>query len=544
MQPRSPVLHIRNLSVAANDGAELLHKVHFELFRGEMLGLVGDTGAGKTTAGLACLAYFRRGVHYISGSLMLNPVDGTEPFELFDLDAETIRSLRGRRIAYVPPNPATALNPALRVSDHLMEIVALHHPGTTDADRRARVAQVLSDVGLPQDNEFQQRWPHELLGDQPQRLGLAMAFVLTPDVVIFDEHTEGMDVVARRRIVETVRHLSLTHNVAGLYLTRDPAVAATIGHRIAVMHHGEIVETTTPEQALTEPEHPITRSLFATMPDTADAELPTTPATQIGSRPGDAEYLLAVEDLSVAYRKHQVLRGITFGVAAGECLFVFGETGSGKTTLAQAIVGLLPRSKGTVRLRGNTLNLRVRRRSPSERHDVQYLFGASAEALNPRRTIGQSLSVPLKTSGSAPVDQHRSLVETTLEAVGLDAAFYDRYPAEVSTEQLHRAAIARALVASPSVLVCDDITAALDAPAQASIIALLSSLRQSHGLAILFLVSDMRWARHVATRIAVLHEGHIIEHGTVDDVVANRTHDYTKALLSNTVGLNPGVPRV
>lgn len=530
MRPRSPVLHIRNLSVAANDGAELLHKVHFELFRGEMLGLVGDTGAGKTTAGLACLAYFRRGVHYISGSLMLNPVDGTEPFELFDLDAETIRSLRGRRIAYVPPNPATALNPALRVSDHLMEIVALHHPGTTDADRRARVAQVLSDVGLPQDNEFQQRWPHELLGDQPQRLGLAMAFVLTPDVVIFDEPTEGMDVVARRRIVETVRDLSLTHNVAGLYLTRDPAVAASIGHRIAVMHHGEIVETTTPEQALTEPEHPITRSLFATMPDTADAELPTTTGTQIGSRPGDGEYLLAVEEVSVSFRKHQVLRGITFGVAAGECLFVFGETGSGKTTLAQAIVGLLPRSKGTIRLRDNTLNRRVRRRSPSERHDVQYLFGASAEALNPRRTIGQSLSVPLKTSGSAPVDQHRSLVETTLEAVGLDAAFYDRYPADLSAEQLQRAAVARALVTSPSVLVCDDITAALDAPAQASIIALLNSLRQSHSLAILFLASEMRWAQHVATRIAVLHQGKIIEHGTADDVLTN--------------GLAPGGPVV
>src|SRR5699024_3611825 len=183
----------------------------------------------------------------------------------------------------------------------------------------------------------------------------------------------------------------------------------SIGHRIAVMHHGEIVETTTPEQALTEPEHPITRSLFATMPDTADAELPTTPATPTGSRPGDGEYLLAVEDLSVAYRKHQVLRGVTFGVAPGECLFVFGETGSGKTTLAQGIAGLLPRSRGTVRLRGNTLNRRVRRRTPAERQEIQYLFGASAEALNPRRTIGQSLSVPLKTSGSAPVDQHRSL---------------------------------------------------------------------------------------------------------------------------------------
>jgi len=175
---------------------------------------------------------------------------------------------------------------------------------------------------------------------------------------------------------------------------------------------------------------------------------------------------------------------------------------------------------------------------------VQYLSGSPTGLLNPHRAIGESLSVPVATAGSAPTDQHRRIVEEALETVGLEAACYERYPAEVSTEQLQRAAIARALVASPSVLVCDDITAALDAPAQASIIALLSSLRQSHGLAILFLVSDMRWARHVATRIAVLHEGHIIEHGTVDDVVANPTHDYTKALLSNTVGLNPGVPRV
>ena len=550
MQPCSPVLNVRNLRVVAEASTEVLHKVHFGLFRGEMLGLVGQTGAGKTTAGLACLAYFRRGVDYVSGSLMLNPVDGTEPFELLDLDAETIRSLRGRRIAYVPPNPATALTPAMRVGEHLLDALAMHNYGTTDADRRARVAQVLANVGLPQDDEFQQRWPHELAGDQPQRLTLAMAFVLTPDVVIFDEPTLGLDVVAQHRVVETIRHLSLTHNIAGLYLTRDPGIAASISHRIAVMHNGEIVETTTPEQALTEPQHPITRSLFAALPQSAAAtELSATPgptpgrSAQHGRRAWDGEHLLAVEDLSVSYRKHQALRRITLDIAPGECTFVFGQTGAGKTTLAQAIAGLLPRYQGAVKLRSRTLSRRVRRRSPADRLDVQYLIGSPTASFNPHRIIGESLSVPLETSGSTPADQRRKTVAAALKAVGLDAAFYDRYPAELSAEQLQRTAIARALVAAPSVLVCDDVTAALDATAQASIIALLKSLRHSHGLTILFLASDIRWARHVATRIAVLYQGHIIEHGTVDDVLTNPTNDYTKALLSHTVGLNPGVPR-
>ena len=538
MQPRSPVLDIRNLSVIAEDSTPVLHKVHVELCRGEMLGLVGQTGAGKTTVGLACLAYFRRGVDVVSGSLMLNPVDGTEPVELLDLDTQTIRSLRGRRIAYVPSSPSTALNPAMRVGEHLLEVFTTHNDGTTHTNRRELVAQVLSNVGLPADDGFQRRWPHELAGDQPQRLVLAMAFALTPDVVVFDEPTHGLDSVAQHRVVETIRNLSLTHNIAGLYLTRDSGIAASIGHRIAVMHNGEIVETTTPDRALTAPEHPITRSLFAAVPDPT-AQPSATPApltastTQHDTKAGDGEYLLALEDLSVSRRQRKVLRGITLSIAPGECTFVFGETGAGKTTLAQAIAGLLPGHHGAVKLHGRTLAPRIRRRSSADRLDVQYLSGSPTGLLNPHRAIGESLSVPVATAGSAPTDQHRRIVEEALETVGLEAACYERYPAEVSSEQLQRAAIARALVAGPSLLVCDDITEALDTTAQAALIALVNSLRQSHRLTILFLAGDIQWARHVATRIAVLYQGHIIEYGTVDDVFTNPTNDYTRALLTN-----------
>ncbi len=544
--PQSPVLHARNLRVATDDGTEILHRVHFELYRGEMLGLVGETGAGKTTAGLACLAYYRPGLHYVSGFMMLNPVDGTEPFDIFTLDSQTLRSLRGRRIAYVAPDPARSLNPAMRVGEQIMEVLEIHNFSDSEAASAARVAEVLAAVELPSDETFQQHWPHELSSEQQQRVALAMAFVLTPDVVILDEPTTGLDAGTQAHILATIRRMTTTSNVASLYISRDPSVVAAVADRLAVMYRGEIVETGKRNEVLTNPEHPYTRSLVAAVPELAGAmdlktavEVPQTPAVATSDRPthhrkepGDGEHLIAVEGLQVSYGQHTVLHNIDLAIAPGECTLLVAETGAGKTTLARAIAGLLPRYKGAVTLRGETLARRVRRRTRAQRRDVQYIFSSPHASLNPRRSIGQSLSAPLAKSGKLSAERRRAMVEEALEAVQLDVSVYRQRPGDLSAEQRQRAAIARALVTAPSILICDEITAELDVTAQASIIALVNSLRAARGLTIFFLARDLRLARHVATRIAVLHQGEIVEHDTVDNVVENSVHSYPQALLS------------
>ena len=546
MSPTEPVVTIQKLRVATNDGLEILRGIDLALYRGEIHGLMGATGSGKTTLGHACLGYLRPGVHHVSGRVVINPVDGTEPFQLLDQDADTLRSLRGRRLAYIPHDPAAALDPAMRVGDQLLEVLAVHHFGADDEERHARIAQVLAEAGLPHDATFQQRWPHELRADQPHRVALAMAFALTPDVVVCDESTSDLDLVSQARLLETFRNLTRTHNTAGLVLTRAPVLAASMAARVAVLDRGEIV-TETDGTALSTLDSRSSQSLVGAGPEqTGEDALETTsgssttstltldhsPSAAPETRPG--ENLIAVHDLTVSYRKHSVLDGISLGVAAGECTFVFGDPGAGKTTLGQTLAGLLPRYQGTVTLRGKKLARRVTRRRPGERRNVQYLFSSPRASFNPHHTIGYAVAAPLAT---ADVEQRRVHLEQALDTVQLEAAVYDQLPAEVSTENLQRAALARALVNDPAVLVCDDITAELDPSAQASMIALLNSLRASRGLTILFLSRDIRLARQVATRLAVLHDGQLVEHGTVDEVLENPAHSYTQAVLNNVMEL-------
>lgn len=543
----SPVLAAKGLRVATGDGTEILHGVSLELYRGEVLGLVGESGSGKTTAGLACMAHYREGLQYAGGTVTIHPDDETAPFNIFDQDADTIRSLRGRRIAYVPQDPALSLNPAMRVGDQILEVLTNHDYGDSDAQRRARVAEVMGDVDLPNDAAYLRRWPHELSGGQQQRIGIAMAFALNPDVLVLDEPTTGLDVSTQAHVLETIRRMTATHNVASLYITHDLAVVAALAHRVAVMYRGKVVETGTWQKILTNPDHRYTRRLLDSVPDLAGekdlastVELPRATSVRKSQEPKqppqvewDGKYVVTVDNLEVAYGKNTVLHDINLAIKPGECTLLLGESGSGKTTMARAIAGLVGHYDGEITLRGEELPTGTRQRTTAHRQDLQYIFQSPFASLNPRRTIGQSLSVPLDMSGILPKDQRRAVVEETLEAVQLDASFYDRRPGDLSGGERQRAAIARALVNAPSVMICDEITSALDVSVQASIIALLNYLRESRGLTMLFVTHNITLARHVATRIAVLNDGVIVDHGTVDEVLENPTHSYTKSLLAN-----------
>lgn len=548
-------LVMKDLRVDTVGGTEILHGVNLELRRGEILGLVGESGSGKTTAGLACLGHFRAGLRYASGEITLHSRDREDQSGVVvtQLGQDDLRALRGSRIAYIPQDPALSLNPAIRVGAQIQEVLDVHGFGANARDRSERVRQVLEDVGLPSTAEYQRRWPHELSGGQQQRIGIAMAFAMTPDVLILDEPTTGLDVSTQFHVLETIRSMTSQHHVASLYITHDLAVVAELADRVAVMLRGELVEEGPVQTVLTQPEHPYTRKLLEAVPDLAGrkqltqtgqfsavAEAGTARGVAEGSErgAGDDESatqvpLLVVEDLKKSYGANTVLEGVSFQLEPGQSTLVLGESGSGKTTLSRCVAGLIDDYQGSVTLRGRNLAASTRKRTNDDRQSIQYVFQSPYSSLNPRRSIGQSLTVPLEMSGKLPARERRVVVEEALDSVRLGRSFYDRRPGDLSGGERQRAAVARALVNAPDVLVCDEITSALDVSVQASIIALLNQLRAERGLALLFVTHNITLARHIADQIVVLNRGVIVDSGPVDDVLEAPTHEYTKQLLAD-----------
>ncbi|MCS4593270.1 ABC transporter ATP-binding protein [Brevibacterium sediminis] len=575
------VLRVSDLRVLTNAGDEILHGVDFALSRGEILGLVGESGSGKTTAGLACMGHFREGLKFGSGSVSIWPRGDATHLEVGDLDEVALRDLRGSRIAYIPQDPALSLNPAMRVGEQIREVLDIHDFGASDRERADRVAEVLVDVGLPGDRAYQKRWPHQLSGGQQQRIGIAMAFAMYPDVLILDEPTTGLDVSTQSVVLDTIRQMTVANNVAGLYITHDLAVIKDISDRVAVMLRGDLVEEGPVSAVLERPQHEYTKMLMAAVPDlagrktigdgaaeakaVAEADEKTHILVSTGEKPGDSGSdrsdadgasasavepdvsdvegkgksasatapLLEVKDVALAYGKAQILDGINMILEPGECTMLLGESGSGKTTLSQCVAGLNDDYEGSVRLRGTELARSTRKRTNEQRVGIQYVFQSPFSSLNPRRSIGQSLTVPLEMSGNGTAASRKAAVEEALDSVRLGRSFYHRRPGDLSGGERQRAAIARALVNAPSVMVCDEITSALDVSVQASIVALLRTLREERQLAMLFVTHNIALSRHIADNLAVLNKGKIVDYGPTAQVLEDPSHEYTRALIAD-----------
>ena len=508
-------LEVTGLTVSTVAGSPVLTDVSFAVAPGEVLALVGESGSGKTTAGLAALGHFRRGLAVTGGRIAVGDVD------VLSLDAGDRRRLRGSTVAYIPQDPALSLNPALRIGLQIAEVLETHgYPGSVDD----RVGAVLAEVGLPADPAYRRRYPHQLSGGQQQRVGIAMAFAARPSVVVLDEPTTGLDVVTQSLVLKTVRSLTAEHGVAALHITHDLAVVAEIADRVAVMYHGEIVECGPASAVLRTPSHAYTRRLLDAVPDPDATSVPPPPD----------EAVLSTRGVSVSYGQHVVLRGVDVSVARGECLLLLGESGSGKTTLSQCIAGLTSSYTGTVSLAGTGLAPSTRQRSDDQRRRIQYVFQSPFSSLNPRRTVAQSIEVPLRQLTSMSRSERRARVDEMLDRVRLGRALADRLPDQLSGGERQRAAIARALVTTPDVLVCDEVTSALDVSVQATIVELLGELRRELGMAMLFVTHNIALAGEVADRIAVLQGGAIVEEGPVRDVLDAPSHEYTRELLAAT----------
>jgi peptide/nickel transport system ATP-binding protein len=580
-------VNVRGLRVQIIDGGpNVVEEVEIDVSPGTVLGLVGESGSGKTTVGMALLGYCRPGVEVGAGRVRIAGTDIT------GMGEDALRSVRGSSVSYVPQDPGTALNPALRIGTQLRETIAVHAGGMPGAERIARVRETLQEVALPSDDEFLRRYPHELSGGQQQRVAIAMAFVCRPRVIVCDEPTTGLDVTTQLQVLETVRRLCRAHGVAAMYISHDLAVVADIADHVAVMYAGRIVESGPRDEVFLRPRHPYTRRLLRAVPDLhgtrpvvgipggapqpghrpqgcsfaprCDRAQPDcrsvfppvsargpghhvrcyhpldVTATTIDAVPGEAtalvggEALLRIEGLGARHGRRPTLFDIDLDVHVNECVALVGESGSGKTTLARCVAGLHSDRTGTIRLGDVELAQSSRRRSREARQRIQYVFQNPYASLNPRRTVGQTIARQLQLFFPGSRRDVSRRVGVSLEHVALPSTVINRYPDQLSGGERQRVAIARALAAEPALLVCDEVTSALDVSVQAAIIDLLRELRAEMSLSILFITHNLAVIRTVADRVAVMTEGRIVELGATSQVFSSPASRYTQALLANT----------
>jgi peptide/nickel transport system ATP-binding protein len=580
---KDPIMQLRDLTVCIGNGDAIVEGVNLTLNPGEILGLVGESGSGKSTTSLAMLGYSTPGAQISGGTLEIAG-------KTLKMD-ESMRGVRGSTVSYVPQDPSQALNPALRIRSAIGDVMRAHREGKP-ADEA--IGTALDRVGLDPATGIGGRYPHQLSGGQQQRVAISMSLCCEPALVVLDEPTTGLDVVTQARILAELLRLRDEHGISMVYVTHDLAVVSQIADRIAVMYAGRIVEEGPAASALRRPQHPYTRGLLASIPDHVQPRvLEPMPGISagVGDRPTGCSFaprcalateechaampeLLSADDSLVRCIHHEktppvqnrtleagkatahksdapvleikglgsehrsglqvtvAAEDISFEVNRGECVALVGESGSGKTTIARTIAGLHPIARGEILLHGEPLAERVARRSRDQRRQVQIVFQNPAAALNPFNTVRQSIGRPaqiLRKLGRSELDAE---VSRLLESVRLPEMVADRYPHELSGGERQRVAIARALAADPEIILCDEITSALDVSVQAAILKLMSDLREETGISLLFITHDLGVVATIADRVLVLDQGRICDDGDTAEVLHSPSASYTQRLLA------------
>ena len=589
-------LDVRGLEVRVGPaGPDVVSEVSFTVQAGQVLGLVGESGSGKTTVVLALLGHARRGLSISSGEVLVDGVD------LLRLPAAQLRAVRGARVSYVPQDPSAALNPALRVGTQLNEAIRVH-PGAVE-DPGARIREVLEEAHLDASSDLLRRYPHQLSGGQQQRVGLAMAFACRPSLIVLDEPTTGLDVSTQRHVLDTIRSLCQAYGVAAVYVSHDLAVVGGLVSDVAVMYSGRVIEVGATARVFGDPLHPYTRGLLSAVPSPLQAmkltgidgqpprpgrrpagcafaprcgfvtagcrsqppepvlidartvrcmrvaqvrESSTGAATALtGAAPaavGEAP-VLSVREVSAGYGRRPALTGVDLDVPAESCVAVVGESGSGKTTLARCIVGLHRNWTGDIRFEGSSLAVSARDRPRQTLRRVQYVFQNPYTSLNPRKTVGQIVAQPLEEYLRLGYRERSQRAARALADVSLGADFLSRYPDQLSGGERQRVAIARALVVEPDLLICDEVTSALDVSVQAVIVELLRGLQAQHRIAMIFITHNLALVRSIAQSVVVLRDGAVVESGPVGRVLDRPGDPYTARLMQDVPKLaRPGVP--
>jgi peptide/nickel transport system ATP-binding protein len=505
-----------------------LDDVSVSVAKGEVLGLVGESGSGKTSLAWAIMRYLPASARE-AGSIRLTGQD------LLQAPEAEIEAIRGRRIGMVFQDPSTSLNPTLPLGEQLAEVL-VRHRGLTRKQAWAEGEERLAHVGLKVPGQMMRRYPHEASGGEKQRVVIATAFACQPECIIFDEPTTALDVITARQILDLFKELQGETGVASLYISHDLALVSQIATKVAVIHRGRIVEQGAVGDVFARPQDSYTKKLLAAVPR-PDQRLVETQAPQV------AAPLVEVEKVSVLYGRKPFLGGllgrantqfsgnreVSLSIMPGEILGIVGESGSGKSTLAKAMTGL-NRFDGEIRFAGRQIT-GLSDMDRGYRRDVQIIFQHPDSSLNPRQRIREILSRPLALYGEPGSRRDAAAIGALLEQVRLPAAYAERYPHQLSGGEKQRVAIARAFASKPKLVICDEITSALDVSVQASVIELLVDLQRSYGTAYLFITHDLNLVRQIAHRIAVMYRGELVDIVDIATLATGPLHPYTRSLL-------------
>lgn len=518
------VLRMRALRVEAPNGQVLVDNVDVTLAQGEVLGLIGESGAGKSTIGLAALGYARGRCRITGGEVWL---DGEN---ILGVTPQRQRALRATKVAYVAQSAAAAFNPALTIGEQVCE-GPLRHGLMSRDEARKWARELFASLDLPEPDTFGRRYPHQVSGGQLQRAMVAMAMSCKPSILVLDEPTTALDVTTQIEVLVVLRRIVREFGAAALYVTHDLAVVAQVADKIMVLRSGRMVEEGATDAVLNAPREEYTRRLVA--------ERSVTGALRAGP-PHATEPLLGIEGLNAGYHGKAIVRDVALTLARGETLALVGESGSGKSTVARSIVGLIEQQSGTLRFDGALLPHRLAERSRELKRRIQLVYQSPDVALNPMHTVGDIIGRPVEFYFGIRKDEVRERVLELLRLTELPETFIDRKPTELSGGQKQRVCIARALAAQPDLVICDEVTSALDPLVADGILSLLESLQQRIGLSYLFITHDLGTVRRIAQRVAVMLGGEVIAQGATADVFNAPGHAYTKRLLSSVPELRIG----
>jgi len=531
------VFEAKNLCINAvrDDGSELpiVKGVDFQVREGEVVALIGESGSGKTTIALSALGYCKPGLKISEGNTLLFDQD------LSSMNIEELRQIRGEKVAYLAQSAIATFNPALKINEQVTESAVIHG-SKTQSDANQFAQDLYAALDLPNPESIGTRYPHQVSGGQLQRLMAAMALCGEPSLLVLDEPTTALDVTTQIEVLKAFKKVIRERGAAAIYVTHDLAVVAQIADRIVVLYNGDIQEKGSANDVISKPRHPYTKRLM-------QAVRPLPAAGKKSEEARESDRVIQINGVSAGYGgdvtknpTEVILKDINLQLARGEVLGVIGESGSGKSTLARVIAGLLPSFEGDTLLDGQKLSPRLEDRPRSELRKIQFVYQMADTAINPKQTIGNILGRPLEFYLNMFGQKRKDRVLELLDMVELPKEFYTRYPHELSGGQKQRVNLARALAAEPEVLLCDEVTSALDSIVGANVIELLRGLRKNLGVSFVFISHDLSTVSAFADSIAVMYKGIIAETGTVHKVLSPPSHPYTDLLISSVPELKVG----